>query len=172
MTTAASAPRTRRRPAIEWPTLLLVLAVYAGWLAVSSLYGHWPLLVLAPVMTVLVTLHGSLQHEIVHGHPTRSGTVNRLLGIIPLSLWLPFDRYCYTHRIHHIDEHLTDPLDDPESYYWTPEDWARVHPLSRFFLDLQQTLAGRIVIGSFWSVGRFLRAEARAFAAGEPGVRR
>ena len=27
--------------------------------------------------TVLVTLHGSLQHEIIHGHPTRSALFNR-----------------------------------------------------------------------------------------------
>ncbi len=165
-------PRARRRGAIEWPTLLLIIGVYAGWFAVTATYGHWPLVLIAPIVIVLVTLHGSLQHEIVHGHPTRWGGINRLLGIIPLSLWLPFERYCQTHRVHHIDDRLTDPLDDPESYYWTPEDWARVDPVTRFFLDLQQTLAGRIIIGSFWSVGRFLRGEARALVAGAPGVRR
>ena len=42
---------------------------------------------------VLITLHSSLQHEIVHGHPTRWLGVNRLLAMLPLSLWLPFERY-------------------------------------------------------------------------------
>ncbi len=33
----------RRVAAFEIPTLLLILATYAGWLAVTAAYGHWPL---------------------------------------------------------------------------------------------------------------------------------
>jgi fatty acid desaturase len=80
--------RSARR-ALEMPTLLLVLAVYAAWMAVTFQYGHWSLWLLAPVGTLVISLHSSLQHEIVHGHPTRWYAVNRLLGIVPLSLWLP-----------------------------------------------------------------------------------
>jgi len=53
------------------PTVLLVLAAYGAWLAITFAYGRWPLAILAPVTAVLITLHSSLQHEIVHGHPTR-----------------------------------------------------------------------------------------------------
>jgi fatty acid desaturase len=145
--------------AIEWPTLLLILAVFSGWLAVTYYYTLLPTWIVVVAGVLLVTLHGSLQHEMVHGHPTRWQDVNRALGMVPLSLWLPFERYRQTHRIHHNDERLTDPLDDPESFYWTPEEWARVGPFSRLFLRVEQTLAGRVIIGCFWRIARFLRAE-------------
>jgi fatty acid desaturase len=161
----------RARIAVEIPTLLLVLATYAGWLAITYAYRYWPLLIVAPVAAVLITLHGSLQHEIVHGHPTRWSGVNRLLAIVPLSLWLPFERYRKSHLAHHIDERLTDPLDDPESYYWTRQDWARLKPLARAIVRVQQTLAGRVTVGAFWAIGRFLHAEWRAVLGNEKGVR-
>lgn len=168
----AGQARTTQRRRLELPTLLLALGVYAAWLALTLQYGHWPLLVLAPVIAVLLTLHSSLQHEIVHGHPTGSRAVNRLLGSIPLSLWLPFERYRQTHLTHHDNARLTDPLDDPESYYWTPEDWARATPLTRAAVRAQTTLAGRVVIGSFWVIGRFLAADWQGLRRDEPGLRR
>jgi len=73
--------------------------------------GDVPVLLTAQLTAVLITLHSSLQHEIVHGHPTRWRGVNRLLAIVPLSLWLPYERYRQTHQQHHIDQRLTDPLD-------------------------------------------------------------
>src|SRR6266478_8011484 len=99
-------------------------------------YGRWPLAIVAPITAVLITLHSSLQHEIVHGHPTRWSGLNRLLAIVPLSLWMPYERYRRSHRVHHIDQRLTDPLDDPESYYWTPQDWARLKPVTRVLVQI------------------------------------
>jgi fatty acid desaturase len=160
-----------RVAALEIPTLLIALLAYGGWCAVTLMYGRWPLWVVAPIGAVLVTLHGSLQHEIVHGHPTRWREINRLLAIVPLSLWLPFDSYRITHLAHHIDERLTDPLDDPESWYWTAEDWARLSPFTRGVLHISRTLAGRVTLGAFWSIGRYLRGEWRALLANEEGVR-
>lgn len=157
---------------VEFPTLLLALATYGAWMAVTHAYGRWPLWGWAPVAAVLVTLHSSLQHEIVHGHPTRWRPVNRLLGSVALSLWLPFERYRVTHLIHHINDRLTDPDDDPESYYWRPQDWAKMSAFSRAALRAQQTLAGRVLIGSFWRIGHFLKTEFAAAARNEPGVRR
>ena len=158
------APVTRRsaRVSVEIPTLLLILAAYGGWLAITFAYTLWPLWIVAPVTVVLITLHSSLQHEIVHGHPTRSERINRLLAIVPLSLWLPYDRYHHTHKAHHINPRLTDPLDDPESYYWRREDLTRLNPLSRFLHEVQQTLVGRVVVGSFWRIAMFLRDETLA----------
>lgn len=170
-TPGAVAARLEGLAAMEWPTLLLILATYAGWLAITLAYGRWPLAIVAPIAVVLLTLHSSLQHEILHGHPTRWNAVNRLLGIVPLSLWLPYARYRQTHLQHHIDERLTDPIDDPESFYWTSEDWARLGPLTRALLRIEQTLAGRITLGSYWFIGAFLRGELRGLLRNEGGLR-
>ena len=166
---ALDAPR--RVAAIEFPTVLIAFLAYGGWCAVTLMYGRWPLWVVAPVGAVLVTLHGSLQHEAVHGHPTRWGWLNRLLAIVPLSIWLPYDSYRISHLAHHIDARLTDPLDDPESWYWTAGDWARLSPLTRAVVHLSQTLAGRVTIGAYWGIARYLRAEWRALLADRHGVR-
>ena len=173
-TAAYSAPTagaTAARSLVEIPTLLVALLAYGGWLAITFAYGRWPLWVVAPLTAMLITLHGSLQHEIVHGHPTRWRQVNRLLAVVPLSLWLPFDSYQASHLAHHDDERLTDPLDDPESWYWTERDWAQLTPLGRGMVRISQTLLGRITIGAFWGIGRFLAAEWRALIADRPGAR-
>jgi fatty acid desaturase len=162
----------RIRGSVEWPTVLLAVGIYGGWLAVTYAYTVLPLVVVAPLAALLVTWHGSLQHEVLHGHPTGSRAMNRLVGMVPLGLWLPFERYKQTHLLHHFDDRLTDPLDDPESFYWTAEDWARLGAVGRALVAAQTTLAGRMVIGPFWSIGRFLVSEARRVAAGAPGARR
>jgi fatty acid desaturase len=161
----------RRRTAVEMPTLVLLLIAYAGWLAMTAAYGRLSLWVIAPVITVLLTLHSSLQHEIIHGHPTRWGSINRLLGIVPLSLWLPFERFRQNHLSHHNDERLTDPIDDSESYYLTPENWAALSPLGRLLIQIQQTLAGRIIVGSFWRIVVFLRIELATLLRNDARVR-
>jgi len=158
-TTQKAAAGDPRRPAVEIPTLLLILATYGAWCALTLAYGRWPLYVLAPLIALVLTLHSSIQHEIVHGHPTRWRALNRLFAVVPLTLWLPYERYRHTHHVHHIDARLTDPLDDPESFYWRPEDWARLGPVARRAQQLQQTLAGRVLIGSFWRIAMFLRDE-------------
>ena len=169
--TRTATPHATPLASVEWPTLALILADYGGWLAATFAYGRWPLALVAVLTALLLTLQSSLQHEIIHGHPTRNPRVNRLLAMPPLSLWLPFVRYRQSHLAHHDDERLTDPLDDPESYYWTARDWARQGPVSRASVLAQQTLAGRILIGSFWRMGAFLVAEWRACRRNVPGVR-
>jgi fatty acid desaturase len=160
-----------KRVLVEMPTLLLIIIMYGGWLLVTAAYGRWPLWIVAPAVAVLLTLHSSLQHEIIHGHPTRWGWINRLFGMVPLSFWLPFERYRQKHIDHHVDERLTDPLEDTESYYWTSEQWQRLTPISRRLLQLQQTLAGRVVIGSFWRIGLFFRDEMRLLIKNERRIR-
>jgi fatty acid desaturase len=168
----APAARGNEIAAIEWPTLALTLATYGSWLAITASYGHMPLVVVALLGTVLVTLHGSLQHEIIHGHPTRSALFNRLTVVVPLSLWLPFARYRRSHLAHHVDERLTDPFDDPESFYWTKEGWTGLGPMARAVHRLQATLAGRIIIGSYWRIGMFLAKEIRAVLHDKAHARR
>lgn len=160
-----------RLPAIEWPTILLALALYGGWLAITWFHASLPAWVSYPLTAILLCGHSSMQHEILHGHPTRWRSVNRLLGMIPLSLWIPYERYRQTHLQHHIDERLTDPYDDPESHYWTPQDWARLAPPLRALVWAQTTLAGRVIIGPFWAISRFWLDEAQRVIANAPGAR-
>lgn len=179
LTTAVAVPnipialgaRDRERASVELPTLLLILGTYGAWLAVTRAYGQWPLIIVAPVVAVLLTLHSSLQHECVHGHPTRWERVNRLLAVVPLSLWLPYYHYWRLHRRHHNDTRLTDPLDDPESFYWTRELWARQTPFVRALVTAQQTLAGRLLIGPFWVIGAFLHRECQMLRANRDNTR-
>lgn len=161
-------PRTHGcRAAVEWPTMTLAVVIYGLWGALTVFHAHLPLVVLVPLAAWTIAWQGSLQHEIIHGHPTRWRAFNRALGSVPLSLWLPFARYRMLHLSHHRDERLTDPLDDPESFYWTTEDWARLGPVSRWLVRAQTRLLGRLAIGPFWSVARFLASEFRAVRAGD-----
>ena len=169
--TVLQRPRVDTVPAIEWPTLALIALAYGGWLTLTWNFAALPAWVVTPCLAVLLTLHSSVQHEILHGHPTRWAFTNRMLGIVPLSLWIPYDRFRHLHLIHHVNERLTDPLDDPEANYVLPADWERRSPLLRGIFEAQLTLAGRMLIGSWWRMGRFILGEARACLRNEPGVR-
>jgi fatty acid desaturase len=103
----------------------------------------------------------------LHGHPTRSRAINTALASAPYWLWLPFERYRQTHLTHHRDERLTDPLDDPESRYVTPEAWAALGPLMRTLVRSQGTMLGRLTIGPVLAPVQFLISEAEAIRAGD-----
>lgn len=144
--TAGAAKTGPVRPRLELPTLLLTLAVYGGWLSLTLMAadGHlwaWPGLV------ILLALHSSLQHELIHGHPTRSERVNAWLAGVPLSLWLPFTVYRRTHREHHASSALTDPRLDPESFYVGRDRYDGRGRLWRAYRWSLQTLVGRLVLG-------------------------
>ncbi|MBO0902744.1 fatty acid desaturase [Jiella sonneratiae] len=167
-----NAPRITAKPfhrgqAIEWPTLCLAVVIYASWGILTVWHAAIPLVLLVPAAAWTIAWHGSLQHEVIHGHPTRWRAFNRALGFVPLSLWIPFARYRTMHLCHHRDERLTDPLDDPESHYFTEADWMRLSPLARGLVEAQTCLAGRLVIGPAWSIARFLWSEGRAILSGD-----
>ena len=157
--------------AFEWQTLTLILSTYGAWFALTSTYTDWPWYVVLPLLVAIVTLHSSLQHEAIHGHPTRNAQINAALVMLPLSPWLPYAIYRSEHLTHHRDERLTDPIDDPESYYWTAEAWQRLNPVARVMFTAQQTLAGRILIGSWWRIGRFLRIQFLSALRNDPDKR-
>jgi fatty acid desaturase len=156
----------RAAPRVEWPTLVVAVAVYGGWLAATFLHAElaWPLHV--AIGGWLIAWHGSLQHEVIHGHPTPWRRLNTLIGSVPLSLWLPFERYRRSHLAHHATERVTEPGHDPESRY-LPAPVGFEHRIGA----LQASLAGRMLIGPIFEVWRFLRAEAAALRdGGEAGV--
>jgi fatty acid desaturase len=165
---AAAAP-ARLAERVEWPTVALAAAIHLGW-AAALLAGGLdlvPLWTWAPAAAWCVAWQASLQHEVIHGHPTPNAAVNRWIAGPPLALWLSYERYRCSHLLHHVDERLTDPLDDPESYYVTAAEWERAGWVRRAALRALNTLAGRLVAGPPWIVGRFAVAEARAIRRGD-----
>jgi fatty acid desaturase len=136
----------------EWPTWLLIVAIYAGWFGAAT---HARLLGL-PVTIALLALFGawylSLQHELLHGHPTRSPLINALIGFMPLAVWFPYRVYRELHLRHHDDAHLTRPEHDPESYFVSPGAWHRASPLLRALLTARNTFIGRLLLGPAFSL--------------------
>lgn len=162
-----------RDPApIEWPTLLLIAVCYAVWaLATTVLAAMW--LPLGFAVTLLaITLHSSLQHEVLHGHPFRNRRANEALVFLPLGLVFPYGRFRDLHLAHHVDENLTDPYDDPETNYMDPEAWARLAAPVRLVLRLNNTLLGRMLIGPVVSVLAVVLSDLRAIRAGDRAIRR
>ncbi len=164
--------RARAAPGIEWPTVLLIVATYAGWAAVA--WFIWPLYpALALVLLgFLLAMQSSLMHEASHGHPTRKLWLNELLVGLPIGLVYPFRRFRALHLRHHADESLTDPFDDPESYYrafWQHED---LPPLLKTLLRANNTMVGRFVLGPLLGTPGFLLAEYRLLASGDPAIRK
>ena len=155
-----------KREVLTWVVLVLT---YGAWIGLTLSMEHIPVLVVFLLGGFIVCLHGSLQHEAVHGHPTRYEGLNTLLVAIPLSLWIPYTRYRELHRIHHQAD-LTDPLHDPESFYSTQTQWSAMPWWQRYLLTLNQTLLGRLSIGPLITVSRFWHAEFRLIKGGDVQV--
>jgi fatty acid desaturase len=158
--------------AIEWPTVLLALGCYGLWLAAGLLvWPSYPLLALA-LMAFTVALQSSLVHEVLHGHPTRNALVNEAFVFLPIGLVWPFRRFKTLHLRHHADERLTDPLDDPESYYQALWRHEELPPLMRLLLRVNNTMAGRFVLGPWLSSIGFVIDDFRQALAGDRAVRK
>ena len=152
---------------LEWPSLLVALAVYAGFLALTWNYHALPWWLVLPLGGYLVAWHGSLQHEVVHGHPTGKPFLDELIVYPSLWLWLPFHLYRRSHLEHHDNSRLTDPLSDPESFYLTLEEWRAAGGLKRRLLTAQNTALGRLVLGPLVAVQRLFWGEARRLLRGD-----
>ena len=159
-------------PAIEWPTLMMLAVTYALWaLGTTGLYGLSP--VLAVILTGLaIAQFSSLQHELLHGHPFRWTWLNEAIGTPAIGLTVPYGRFRDTHLAHHHDPILTDPYDDPESNYMDPAVWARLPGALRLIYRLNNTLAGRVVIGPLLGNALWLQTEFRLIRQDAPGIRR
>lgn len=143
-------PAPTRPEHVEWPTI----AVLAGWFtalaAIIGLHEAVPWWASVPALAVLGGLHFSLQHEVIHGHPTPWRRLDTSLVGVPLALWCPYPVYRSSHLAHHESE-LTVPGLDPESYYVSAVDWEHAGALRRAALRLDRTLAGRLLVGP-WRV--------------------
>ncbi|SDG44167.1 fatty acid desaturase [Thalassobaculum litoreum] len=165
---AAHRRRVRLPDRVEWPTVWVALCVYlpmAAALGVVSA-GWIPWWTATPVLAWCAAWQASLQHEVIHGHPTPWARVNRLIAGPPLLGFVPFDRYRDSHLAHHIDERLTDPLDDPESWYVTAARWQRAGRVERVLRLAMNSLAGRVVLGPLWVAALSLVTDGRDLLAG------
>jgi fatty acid desaturase len=163
----AAPPRGPLPRRVEWPTLVVAAAIYGGFGALTWFHAALPWWLLLPLGAYVVAWHGSLQHEVTHGHPTPSALANELLVLPSLWLWMPFRLYRESHLAHHNDAQLTDPAADPESYYLDAAAWAAAGPLIRAFLRANNTLAGRMVLGPLRCLFVFYRGEIRRALAGD-----
>jgi len=162
--------RRRTRDRIEWPTVSLLAVCYGLWIfAGYFLYPMFPIVSLV-LMGIAVALHSSLQHEVLHGHPTRNARLNEALVFLPLGIFYPYRSYKRTHLQHHADERLTDPFDDPESYYRAMGDWQKMPSFLKVLLGWNNTFIGRLVIGPPLMVVGFTISEWRKIAQGDRRV--
>ena len=157
---------------VEWRSVALGAVIVAMFGGLTAWHAHLPVGVFIVALGWCSAWWTSFQHELIHGHPTPDRRVNDALGLVSPVLWLPYARYRSSHLRHHRNEVLTDPFDDPESYYESGEAWAAMGPLQRQLMWMNRTLLGRLVLGPWISVTAFLRGELVQLWRGRPGARR
>ncbi|MCC8397214.1 fatty acid desaturase [Paraburkholderia sp. MMS20-SJTR3] len=136
----------------QWPTWALIVTIYASWFGVATHARALGLPATTLLLAVLGAWYMSLQHELLHGHPTRSPFINGLLGFAPLAVWFPYRIYRESHLQHHDDAQLTRPGHDPESYFVSSADWLRAGAAMRALLLFRTTLFGRLLVGPAFSL--------------------
>jgi len=137
------AARSRWWARLELPTWLLIAAIHGGWLGCVLSWqtlGPW---LGTPLLILLTAWYMSLQHELIHGHPTRNARFNALFGQLPLAVWYPYAVYRDSHLGHHNNATLTLPGVDPESYYVAQAEGGKDLRLRRF----RNTSGGRLLLG-------------------------
>lgn len=147
----------------EFPTWGLIVVIYGGWFATLC---YWQTLGRLPATLLLIGFtawYMSLQHELIHGHPTRLAWFNQLLGTLPLAVWYPYGLYRDSHLAHHNHDHLTVPVDDPESYYFTDETWATFSPWQRRLIHARNTFPGRLLLAPLLDIAQTIAGAYQAF---------
>ncbi|MDJ0824637.1 MAG: fatty acid desaturase [Rhodobacter sp.] len=161
-----------RRVLSEWPTLALLAICYAAWgVGTTAAAALWLPLGIA-VTTLAIALFASLQHEMIHGHPFKNAAANAALVFPGLTLFIPYGRFRDTHLDHHQDARLTDPYDDPETNYLDPAVWHRLPRAVRAVLRFNNTLLGRLTVGTAVSLVTVAVADLRAARTGDARVLR
>lgn len=151
---------------LEIPTWIVIFSVYGAWLTLTLYFNHIPWYAMAVFAPLVIAWQGSLRHEATHGHPINR-TIATLVGYPPLGLLDPFLLYRKAHIAHHRNEHLTDPEVDPESYYVHRDSWAQMPKWLRGLLIVNQTFAGRMLLGPLIGYSRYYWHEAKALLRGD-----
>lgn len=151
----------------DWRTLSLI--GFCHLMIGLLLFGFFPIgeIWIIVLLTPLLTLYSSTQHEVMHGHPFQNQTLNDWLVIQPWGLLTPYHRFKDTHLAHHRDVNLCDPFDDPESWYQDPSDWEARSALSRSVFNFNNTLIGRMLIGPAIGITGFVKCDLHSICKGE-----
>lgn len=151
---------------------MLIAATYTAWAGAGIFF--WPLYPIPTLVLLgfILAMQSSLMHEVSHGHPTRRSWVNEVLVGLPIGLVYPYRRFKALHLRHHADESLTDPFDDPESYYQALWQYRELPRAMKTLLAANNTMVGRFVLGPVLGSAGFLLAEAKLIAAGDRAVRK
>jgi fatty acid desaturase len=157
---------------VEWPTLLLIFACYAAWVAALFLLPQFSTVAAIVLCTLCIALHSSLQHEVTHGHPFNERRLGEPLVFGSLNLLIPYLRFRDTHLAHHMDARLTDPYEDPESNYLDPAVWRTLPRWARAVLSFNNTLLGRMAIGPLVGQAAFMVTDWRLIRDGDGAVLR
>lgn len=157
--TTGSVRESHFQPAkFEWPTWLLLVLNYTAWITLTLNWDQLPGWLLWLPGGYTIALHSSLQHEALHGHPTRSKKLNMALVWPPLTLWLPIELYVENHLKHHRNE-LTNPELDPESFYIRQEVWQTFGRWRQRLHLFNNTFVGRMLVGPWLAIGQQYRIE-------------
>ena len=140
------------------------------WLTATAFHGEsGDILWIAAA--VAATFHAPLQHEVLHGHPTRSARLNEALAFPALSVLYPYRQFKWMHLKHHNNPLLADPYDDLEAWRMTEGDHARMSRVMRPLLGVNATFTGRLLIGPWLGFYGFVRSDVRLIRAGDTTVR-
>ena len=120
---------------------------YSVWAFSTTIIYDFSAILGLIILTLSITLHSSLQHETIHGHPLPSRWWSELLVFPAVGLLIPYERFRDTHLKHHHDPNLTDPYEDPETNYLDPKVWHNLSTTTQRILLLNNTLLGRILLG-------------------------
>lgn len=154
----------------EWRTLALIAVCYGLWLIVL-LWLSWTVPLLAALLLVpVLTLHSSLQHECIHGHPFNRRWLNDLIIALPIGALIPYLRFKDVHLQHHQNASICDPYDDPESWYLSQDFWHRLPRIVKLVFQANNTLVGRMLLGPAISLIRLAISDGRAIVAGDRRV--
>ncbi len=126
----------------------MAAAIWSGFALTVATHELVPWWATVPLLMVLSGWYSSLQHEVIHGHPTPWPLVNTAIAGAPLDFVYSLARFRDLHLAHHRDPSLiTEPGVDPESRYCSPEAWASAGRFGRWLIRADRTLVGWLTVG-------------------------
>ncbi len=154
----------------EWKTLGVIVAVYGLTVLTVVRYDVLTPWLAIPMLAVLGAWHLSMQHELLHGHPFRNQFINDAIGIIPVTLWIPYLAFKKDHHEHHKSD-LTNPELDNESYYVSQQQWDNAGPIRRAAWTANRTILFRMFVWTIVSTISYVTLVLKRAARNEQGDR-